>query len=119
MRVRQALLALLMERRPGAEVHTMKPNVVDYMFDLNIGGERKAMKVFTKVHLSTFHQLSLQIGFFHLVREGDERGNYRTSIDEDMWDYYGRSDSHGKETLLGCLAQALAFHRLCTLVEEE
>jgi hypothetical protein len=118
MKVRQALLALLMERRPTAEVHTMKPNVVDFLFDLNIGGERKAMKV-KEVHLSSFHQLNFQIGFFHLVREGDERGNFRTAIDEDMWDYYGRSDSHGKETLLGCLAQALAFHRLCTLMGEE
>ena len=39
-------------------------------------------------------------------------------IEEDQWNYYGLSDSHGKETLLACVAQALAFHHLCCVNED-
>lgn len=108
LKLRHAFLAVLMEKKQkpfpavSPQVHTMKPQVVDTMFDLKIGNERKSMK----------------IEFHSLIQEGDDEGNFLVDIEEEQWDYYGRTDSHAKETLLACVAQALAFHRLCVLNEE-
>ena len=57
MRLRSAFLCLLMERREAggaARVHTMKPGVVDCMFNLKIGYERKSIQVLLR-HLHHIH----------------------------------------------------------------
>ena len=61
---------------------------------------------------------SFQIEFHGLIQTGDEEGNFKVEIEEEQWDYYGKVDSHGKETLLSCVAQALAFHHLCCANED-
>lgn len=102
LRLRHTFLAILMERKQKSEVHTIKPSVIDQIFNLKIGSERRSMK----------------IDFHGLIQTGDEEGNFKVDIEEEHWDYYGASDSHGKETLLSCVAQALAFHHLCCVKED-
>ena len=34
-----------MERKQKSEVHTIKPSVIDHIFNLKIGSERRSMKV--------------------------------------------------------------------------
>ena len=52
LKLRSAFLCLLMERREAggaARVHTMKPGVVDRMFNLKIGNERKSIQVLARI----------------------------------------------------------------------
>jgi len=102
LKLRHTFLAVLMERKQKSEIHTIKPSVIDHIFDLKIGSERRSMK----------------LEFHSLIQTGDEEGNFKVEIEEDQWDYYGESDSHGKETLLSCVGQALAFHHLCCANED-
>ena len=45
LRLRHTFLAILMERKQKSEVHTIKPSVIDHIFNLKIGSERRSMKV--------------------------------------------------------------------------
>ena len=45
LRLRHTFLAILMERKKKSEVHTIKPSVIDHIFNLKIGSERRSMKV--------------------------------------------------------------------------
>ena len=105
-----------MERKQKSEVHTIKPSVIDHFFNLKVGSERKSMKVSKMIRIKKL--IHFQIDFHALVQTGDEEGNFKVDITEEQWDYYGTSDSHGKETLLSCVAQALAFHHLCCVKED-
>ena len=109
-----------MERKRKSEIHTIKPNVIDHLFNLKVGNERRSMKVCIKQLRNIEHKTktSFQIEFHGLIQTGDEEGNFKVEIEEEQWDYYGKVDSHGKETLLSCVAQALAFHHLCCANED-
>ena len=45
LKLRHTFLAVLMERKQKSEIHTIKPSVIDHIFDLKIGSERRSMKV--------------------------------------------------------------------------
>ena len=45
LRLRHTFLAILMERKQKSEVHTIKPSVIDHLYNLKVGSERKSMKV--------------------------------------------------------------------------
>ena len=45
LKLRHTFLAVLTERKQKSEIHTIKPSVIDHIFDLKIGSERRSMKV--------------------------------------------------------------------------
>ena len=86
----------------------MKPNVMDFMFDLRVANERRSLKDTILDYL-----------------EGEERScPYEWSqgpkplISETQWETFIQCDAHAKEILLTCLAQTVTFNHLCSLAQK-
>ena len=67
-----------MERKQKSEVHTIKPSVIDQIFNLKIGSERRSMKVRKMVKHKI--EANFQIDFHGLIQTGDEEGNFKVGI---------------------------------------
>ena len=85
-----------------AIIHTMKPNVLDILFDLKRGTER----------------ISAQEYFWDSNNYNEEsyqsiQNKFRIQIDEDQLEVYRRCDKVGKEYLLLSLLKTVAFDKLC------
>lgn len=111
--LRCSLISLLSEREnpntgEKVRVHTVRPYVLDTMFNLKIGNERRSLKdeFLKKIQRTQDNQ------------DQDQDNEYRIEISDNQWYYYKDCDSHGKELLLTALARSLAFNQLCHLAKK-
>jgi len=103
MKLRSTLMTIMM-RRVQADtdtIHTIKPAVLDDLFDLKVGSER----------------ISIKNALDRIICGTDrEDSQFIIDISQESWNYYNKCNNKGKEYLASSLLKALAFNHLCRAI---
>jgi len=105
IKLRTALMTILMmsKQHNSVGVHTVKPNVLDALFQLKVGNER----------------ISMQDSLDRIISTTTTDGNpFTVQISAESWKKYNECNNQGKEYLSGSLHKCLAFNYLCSEAED-
>ena len=99
--VRMTIL-MMSKQHNSVGVHTVKPNVLDALFQLKVGNER----------------ISMQDSLDRIISTTTTDGNpFTVQISAESWKKYNECNNQGKEYLSGSLHKCLAFNYLCSEAE--
>jgi len=103
IKLRSTLMTIMMKRmhEKSVAIHTIKPAVLDDLFDLKVGSERISIKN------------ALDRIITGSVRED---GQFIVDISQNSWNHYNKCNNKGKEYLASSLLKALAFNHLCRVI---
>jgi len=103
IKLRSTLMTIMMKRKHmhNVGIHTIKPSVLDNMFDLKIGNERTSVKNAMDRIISGTH---------------GEDALFSVDISEKYWIHYHKCNKKGQEYLASSLLKALAFNHVCRVI---
>jgi len=103
IKFRTSFMTILKMRRENSIMHTVKPNVLDSIYQLKVGNERT----------------SIQERFDEIVKQRLSEDNpFAVTIPETAWDSYRECNSQGKEYLASSLLKCVAFKHLCSEAQQ-